>query len=707
MGSTATKPAAPQALWIPLADVMDCSNDSRRTVYRRMNDEKDLEHLVWKNREDGKPGRVIYRPSMNDDEKHRWLKKEFLRDSKLNSAPDSTPAASAGEHPSQGRLWPDTEVDRQLAELQAQCGEEYTAMANQRYQAILPLLNHEWMVRGKRSMTALAGERGKLLGVSGRTVLRLREQYLERELIADLARNPPGPEKGRGSILDADDRAYIRDQWEEKLSTRAGTTRNWTGWKKKKQAICGGRYAYSVLGEDTPARSMAVERFIKSIGGDDNPRRRRGLGLIERVGFIDRTFEDEFSADTWCIDEWELDGAFFNPRRHNEIFWGDSGRKPYLISVIDERSTYLLGARLTLNLSADAVLELLEALVRAYGPPLRLVSDRGGHFRKGVGGRIMVRQRGELVERCMGAMANFGVTHKQPRRKNPRGNRIERALHGIYSGLARRDFGPSWKGANVEQRKLTEIDERVARHLKEYCKQGTCGPQILSYDEAEHITAGWRDEINMMSGTASGLLGLTRQAAWRQFQRREAELAARRPTEDQIRQAFAEHYKDETIEPGGTVTLPDGLRYYHPLLGEPEYARHTRDVVRYRDDHSFIIVIARQKGEENIRVPRKVRVGVNDPDQLASAMELQNRLRKLVGETTKPMDYDPGSPLLAANSNAEAPKASQVIQPSEFMAAQDAPEPEPPDFPEISSMEWQSEGKGPHPEPWDFADLES
>jgi hypothetical protein len=105
-------------------------------------------------------------------------------------------------------------------------------------------------------------------------------------------------------------------------------------------------------------------------------------------------------------------------------------------------------------------------------------------------------------------------------------------------------------------------------------------------------------------------------------------------------------------------------------------------------------------------------VGVDDPDQLASAMELQNRLRKLVGGFTKPMEYDPGSQFV------EAPKAAQVIHPSEFIAAQEAPEAEEsvpqlhdlePFSPEmeISSTEWQSQGKGPRPKAWDFADLES
>ena len=621
--------------WLTVEQVMEFAGISRMEVYCRM----DSGEYRWRKKSEGKLGREIDPFSLSDDAQQLYRKAQFLNLARLNSEPAST---APGGNSDQGRLWPLSEVDRQLMALQAQCGEEYAAAANQRYQAIVPLLNHEYMALRHHSLTALARKQAKLLGVTPRHILRLRDRYLERELIADLGDRRPGPEKGTGSILDADDRAFIRHEWEDKLSTRAQTTRNHFDCKKGKQRGCGAKYTYSFLAEDAPKRSMAVERFIDFIGGENNPRRRRNLGLNERAGYIDRTFEDEFSGDTWCIDEWELDGAFYNPRNHRDIYWGDSEKKPYLISVIDERSTFVLGATLTLSLTAETVLDLLEALVRTYGPPLRLVSDRGGHFRKGVGGRIRVHQRGEVVERVMGAMANFGVEHEQPRKKNPRGNRQERTLHGIYSNLARRDFGPSWKGANTEQRKLTEIDERVARHLKDYCTLGSCGPQILSYDDAERITSAWRDEINMMSGEASGLLGLTRQAAWRQFQRPQAEVAARRPTEDQIRQAFAEHYPDETIEPGGVITLPGnglsrrGDRYEHPLLGEPEFARHKRNVVRYRDDHSFIIVLAAQKGEENITARRRVRVGVNDPDELSRQSEQKARLEKLLKSMTPP-----------------------------------------------------------------------
>jgi hypothetical protein len=664
--------------WITIREAEGFMEVSRMELYRRMAPDAP-DRLVWRDRRevDGKPGRLIYAPSMPDDAIQRWRKAQFLK------AADAAPVAAAPALPDnsgQARLFPLSAVDLQLRELQAQCGKEMAAACNQLFQAFRPSLNHEHMVLGERSVTSLLRKQARLIGVSDKTLARARSKYLVRESILDLAPKRPGPAKGAGSVLDAAIRAEIRDCWEEKLYTRAQTTRHVVDWIKKKQSVCGGRYTYEFLTESKARRWMAVERFIESIGGDNNPRRRRKQGLSDQVGYIDRLFDDEFSGDGWAIDEWELDGAFYNPRNRSEIYWGDSGKKPYLISVIDERSTYLLGASLTLNLTADTVLDLLEALVRAYGPPLRLVSDRGGHFRRGVGGRIMVRQRGELVERCMGAMANFGVQHDQPRKKNPRGNRIERTLHGIYADLARRDFGPSWKGANVEERKLTEIDERVARHLKEHCQHGTCGPQILSYDDAERITSAWRDEINMMSGRASGLYGLTRKAAWLQFQRPESELAARMPSEDQIRQAFAEHYKEETIEPGGVVTLPDKSRYEHPLLSEPEFARRTRNVVRYRDDHSFIIVLAAHKGDENLIARCKVSVGRTNREELSRQCERRASLEKLI-KSMSPLRAEPviASPKPPAESGPPMihPEISSVeflagkkhiIRPAEFFA---------------------------------------
>jgi hypothetical protein len=49
---------------------------------------------------------------------------------------------------------------------------------------------------------------------------------------------------------------------------------------------------------------------------------------------------------------------------------------------------------------------------------------------------------------------------------------------------------------------------------------------------------------------------------------------------------------------------------------------------------------------------------MNDPDELARQMELQNRLKKLARATVKPPDYDPGSQLPDVAPKDEAPKAA-------------------------------------------------
>jgi hypothetical protein len=180
-----------------------------------------------------------------------------------------------------------------------------------------------------------------------------------------------------------------------------------------------------------------------------------------------------------------------------------------------------------------------------------------------------------------------------------------------------------------------------------------------------------------------------------------------RISEEQLALATAQHFENERIEKGGIIELRDGSRYSHPLL--MGMAGRKREVVRLRHDYSFITVLPAQKGEETITAPRRVRVGMNDPDELARQMELQNRVNKLAGATVRPLEYDPGSRLPDVEPKNEALKAVQVIRPSEFMAAQNGPEPETPkalDFPEIGSVEWQSNRKQRRSEPLDFADLE-
>jgi hypothetical protein len=111
-----------------------------------------------------------------------------------------------------------------------------------------------------------------------------------------------------------------------------------------------------------------------------------------------------------------------------------------------------------------------------------------------------------------------------------------------------------------------------------------------------------------------------------------------RISDEELTWATAETY-DRPIQKGGIVELPDGMRYSDPQLLLIQGER--RQVNRARHDHGLIKVLPAAKGENVIVARLRGRVGGNDPDQLSREMELQNRLRKLVGNTVKPLEYEP------------------------------------------------------------------
>jgi hypothetical protein len=174
-----------------------------------------------------------------------------------------------------------------------------------------------------------------------------------------------------------------------------------------------------------------------------------------------------------------------------------------------------------------------------------------------------------------------------------------------------------------------------------------------------------------------------------------------RISEEQLALATAQHFENERIETGGIIELRDGSRYSHPLL--IPLAGQKREVVRLRHDRSFVTVLPVQKGEESIKAPRRTRVGMKEPDQLAAQIEIQNRILKIAGETTKVLDYDPGSQFVESSPQ---PEAVQVIRPSEYVAGNQelAPAPES----EIGSVEFLMEHDRykSRVKPRDFADLE-
>jgi hypothetical protein len=176
---------------------------------------------------------------------------------------------------------------------------------------------------------------------------------------------------------------------------------------------------------------------------------------------------------------------------------------------------------------------------------------------------------------------------------------------------------------------MTDIDARVKKHLVEHCRLGTCGPQLLSIQEVQSLVEKWVEEINLAPTEAKGCAGMTRLAAFRQFQPPEEERARRRVSDRVLTVVFAEHFPDRMIRQG-VVELPDGKRYYSPEL--LPFNGEVREAVRPRHDHSFIWLWADQKGPEPIVAERQVPVGTADPQSLARACEHLAAVRKIAAE---------------------------------------------------------------------------
>jgi hypothetical protein len=239
---------------------------------------------------------------------------------------------------------------------------------------------------------------------------------------------------------------------------------------------------------------------------------------------------------------------------------------------------------------------------------------------------------------------------------------------------------------------MTDIDARVKQHLLEHCRLGTCGPQLVSIQEVQSLVEKWVDEINLAPTEAKGCAGMTRLAAFRQFQPPEEERARRRVSDRVLTVVFAEHFPDRTIRQG-VVELPDGKRYYSPEL--LPFNGEVREAVRPRHDHSFIWLWADQKGPEPIVAERQVPVGTADPQALARACQHLAAVRKIAGEM--------GARREAANAecriqNIESPSPeprapSRVSRPPSPESRGPSPETE------ISSSEWMMRKNFVAPEP--------
>jgi hypothetical protein len=666
---------APQAPWLTPNQVMNFEGISRREVYRRMKP-GDPRFLVSKDREDGKPGKLINPRSMSPDAQDRW------RQGSLRNAPK--PVADSA----QLSFLPHTELDGKIAALGLSRSEADVVF--RRWKIVDLCLNHNWKAEGYASKGEFMDSLAKRNQTSKRNIQRWVLAWKQGENPEDLVAEGPGPAPGTGSKLDADMRAHIIFDWRTKKLKKRQCYRSLVNYLETKQASPGCRVDYFYV---IPSRTT-VERFIDSLDPLDDAARQGADALKAAIGHIDRTYRDVLSLGRVDVDEWIVDVMTYDPRHVSRV-----GRY-YALTFLDERSRYPRVWSLVEQPNEQDEIDLLCRLIREFGLPGLINSDRGRFRGKTFGGRFMNRDR-EYQERD-GILDRLDIQRNLPREHNPRGSRLER-FHLELANWAR--TLPGWCGSDTKQKRMTDADVRVAAH-KQWLRTGQGEPPLLSRDQLLDCLNKFMAEFRQRPSDGNDMDGFAPEAVLRQ---NTPAGGFRRISDEELAWKTAEHF-NVLVNKGGIVQLRDGKRYSDPqlLLIQGEH----REAVRLRHDHEQISVLPSAKGEASIIAKRRLRVGVDDPDQLASAMELQNRLRKLVGGFTKPMEYDPGSQFV------EAPKAAQVIHPSEFIAAQEAPEAEEsvpqlhdlePFSPEmeISSTEWQSQGKGPRPKAWDFADLES
>jgi hypothetical protein len=439
-----------------------------------------------------------------------------------------------------------------------------------------------------------------------------------------------------------------------------------------------------------PSRTT-VERFLRSLDPIDKAAREGEDALKAACGHIDRTYRGLQSLGRVDTDEWITDVLAFDPAKASRV-----GRY-YLLTFLDERSRYPLVWSLVEHPNEEEEINLLCRLIREFGVPGLINSDRGRFRGRTFGGRFVDRERAEMYQQRDGILDRLEIGRNLPREHNPRGSRLER-FHLELANWAR--TLPGWCGSDTKERRMTDANRRVARH-KEWIKTGQGAAPLLSREQLLECLNQFMAEFRQRPSDGNDMDGFAPEAVFRQ---NTPAGGFRRITDEELAWHSAERF-DVLIREGGIIQLRDGKRYSDPqLLG---IIGQRREVARARHDHEQISVLPIAKGEEPIIAKRRARVGVNDPDELSKQIELQTRLRKLAGAMVKPLDYDPGAQFSDAVPPSEPPKASDVIHPSEFMAAQEAPPPTP--EAEISSVEFlmEHDRDKKRVEVWDFADLES
>ena len=611
-----------------------------------------------------KAGKLISRPrsggngmeidprSMPFDAQGRWRNDLLQSTMKAKSSEDNR---AVSESP-QLDLLPQTDWDRKVAALD--CPERQRPVILGRFRAILPLVNHDYKALGYASKGSYIREIGEQCGVSGRTVQRWYVDYMQHEDLRDLTKEAPGPAAtGAGSqALDASMRAFIKARWlgieGSGLPNKNQVHSELIRYLTEKQRGCGLSYAYQFPSKTT------VNRFIDELDALAQAWRQGPDAVKAALGYIDRTYTDLHSLERVDTDEWKYD-CFAYDDRHPKIV-----RRYWLLTFYDVRAIYPLvweavagnEYEVRRGIAQEDEINLLVRLILEYGVPGGLNSDRGRFRGRMFGGRPLYEKIDEVFARANGILDQLGIRRNLPREHNPRGSRLER-FHRYLADCCR--MVPGWIGSNVRERKMAPGDAQRAEHGRFVDGQQATTP-LLSRSQLLEKTAEWMETWRGHESEGTDMRGLSPRAV---FVHNTPAEGFRRISEEELAWMTAQHFQNESIEPGGSVTLPDGSRYSHPLLAL--MAGERREVTRLRDDHSLIKVLPARKGQEPILARRRTRVGANDPEALAQEVELQKRLRKLAASSTQPRTLEGALDREQAGQLAEAalapPEAAEEL----------------------------------------------
>ncbi len=630
---------------LSLVEFARAAGESTRTIQRQIAKGEIVPIAARRSGKRGRPGQRLPVGSLCPEGRDRWLREQLAQSgaAAASSPPALTPAPDLQADDSSPRpaLYPQRVFGfaQMPGEIRALAiPEQEKPVVWKRFSLAGTIVNGNYLRQGFRLKKDFLAFVRRAEGVPESTQRRWAQLLkAAKGDPAALADKPPGPAPTGPEMDDWQklflDRAYFSPEHKPKYRQ---VFKDLERERKVRQARWGPRKHYKFVSYDQ------VRAYVRSRGYVMERWRAGGAKALSQSLYLDRTFEDEHSGDTWDSDECELN-AFVYLARHRTV-----NNRPWILTIMDERSTAILGWKVVYSkkqLTADTVVDLIEATLRGqivghdYAfRPLNFYSDRGGHFRGRVGGSFHVEDREKLVGKAAAGLGSLGVTRKGPEEENPRGNRIERCIHQFY-GLKARGLS-SWCGANTRERQGTGIDEKRRRHALICAGKLDEPTALVSDEEFERIVSGWVEQYNHTPSRANGLDGLAPLAAYREFQPPAEERARRQVTEIDLALAFAEHYPDRLILPGGIIELPDGkrgvVRYDSPLLWDLSNQR--REVVRSRGDHSAVLVLPSRKGEEIIVAKKRLRVGTRDALALGNASETLARMRKLAAAIMPRLD---------------------------------------------------------------------